>query len=108
MVGESPLNRNFLSSGMAIDFRRPLGNLGCTWLTPPPFWLHIWSIEDFYQSKVRYVVSFWFFYIDCILIYRSEYVFVLLCLDVLVAYIVSLQVRYDSCYAFSSTHRVAP
>ena len=30
MAGEGPLNGNFLLSGVAIHFKKPLGNLGRT------------------------------------------------------------------------------
>ena len=102
------LNGNFLLSGVAIHFRMPLGNLGRTWQMPPPFWLHIWSIEGFNYSQGGGDVSFWFSFVDCMLVYRYAYVFVQLCLDVHIIHVVLLCIGYDSCYAVSSTHWVAP
>ena len=43
---EGPLNGNFLLSGIAIHFRKPLGSLERTWQMSPPFWLHVWSVEN--------------------------------------------------------------
>ena len=59
------------------------------------------------QSKV-FNVSFWFYFVDLVLVYRYAYVFVRLCLDVHVVHVVLLRIRYDSCYAVSSTHWAAP
>ena len=53
-------------------------------------------------------VSFWFSFIQYVLVYISAYVFIWLYLNVLVVYIVSLCIRYNSHYAVSSTHWVAP
>ena len=53
-------------------------------------------------------ISFWFSFVDCVLVYRYAYVFVRLCLDVHVVHIVLLCIGHDSCYAISSTYRVAP
>ena len=53
------------------------------------------------------IVSFWFLFIDCMLVYMSEYVFVWLYFNVLAVYIVLLYIRRDSCYTVSSTHWVA-
>ena len=52
--------------------------------------------------------SFWFSFVDCVLVYRYTYVFVRLCFDVHVVHVVLLCIRHDSCYAVSSTHWVAP
>ena len=101
------LNGNFLLSGVAIYFRKPLGNLGRTWQTLPLFWHHIWSIEGYGHSQGGGNVSFWFYFVDCVLVYRYAYVFVQLCLDVYVVHVVLLHVRHDSWCAISSTHRVA-
>ena len=54
------------------------------------------------------VLAFFLSFVDCVIIYRYAYVFVRLCLDVHVMHIVLLHIRYDSCYAVSSTHWVAP
>ena len=45
------LSKDFLSNGMAIHFRRLLGNLERTWLMHSPFWLYIWSIVDYAHSQ---------------------------------------------------------
>ena len=52
-------------------------------------------------------VSFWFSFVDCVLICSSIYVFVWLYLDVLVVYAISLHVGHGCCYAVSNTHWVA-
>ena len=59
-------------------------------------------------TKMTPIVSFWFSFVDCVLVYRYTYVFVRLCLDVHVVHVVLLHIEYDSCYVVSSTHWVAP
>ena len=44
-------------------------------------------------------VSFWFSFVDCVLIYRYAYVFVQLYLDVHVLRVVLLRIGHDSRYA---------
>ena len=75
---------------------------------PVPFWLHIWSIEGYANSQGGGDVSFWFSFVDCVLVYRYAYVFVRLCLDVHVVGAVVVRIGHDSHYAVSSTHWVAP
>ena len=53
-------------------------------------------------------ISFWFSFVDCVLVYSYTYVFVQLCLDMHVAHVVLLCIGHDSYYAVSSTHWVAP
>ena len=53
-------------------------------------------------------VSFWFSFVDCVLVYRYAYVFVRLCLDVHVVHVVLVRIGHDSRYAVSSTHWAAP
>ena len=60
MVGEGPLSMSFLSSDVAIYCRRPLGNLGSTWLMHPTFWLCIWNIKDYTPSQGGVMLSFGF------------------------------------------------
>ena len=108
IAGDGPLNGNFLLSGVAIHFRKPLGNLGRTWQMPPPFWLHIWSVEGYAHSQGGGDISFWFSFVDCVLVYRYAYVFVRLCLDVHIVRVVLLRIGHDSHYAVSSTHWAAP
>ena len=108
VAGDGPLNGNVLLSGVAIHFKKPLGNLGRTWQMPPPFWLHIWSVEGYSHSQGGSDVSFWFSFVDCVLVYRYAYVFVQLCLDMHVVHIVLVCIGHYSCYAVSSTHWTAP
>ena len=75
---------------------------------PPPFWLHIWSVEGYTHSQRGGDVSFWFSFVDCMLVYRYAYVFVQLCLDVHFVHVVLVHIGYDSHYAVSSTHWAAP
>ena len=84
------LNGNFWLSGVAIHFRKPLGNLGRILQMPPPFWLHIWSVEDYTHSQGGGDVSFWFSFVDFMLVYRHAYVFLRLYLDVHVVHIAFL------------------
>ena len=49
-------------------------------------------------------VSFWFSFVDCVIVYGYAYVFVRLCLDVHVVHVVLLRIGYDSCYAVSITY----
>ena len=85
---------------MAIHFKKPLGNLGRTWQMISPFWLDIWRAEGYAHSQKRVNISFWFYFVDCVLIYRYTYVFVRLCLVVHVMHVkhvALLHVRYNSC-----------
>ena len=75
---------------------------------PSPFWLNIWSVEDYAHSQGGGDVSFWFSFVDCVLVYRYAYVFVWLCLDVHVVHVVLVRIGHDSRYAVSSTHWAAP
>ena len=62
-----------------------------------------------YFVKLCAPISFWFSFVDCVLVYRYAYVFVRLCLNVHVVCIVLLCIGHDSRYAVSSTHlAVAP
>ena len=53
-------------------------------------------------------LSFWFSFVNYVLVYRFAYVFLWLCLDVPVVHVVSLCVGHESHYTDSSTHWVAP
>ena len=60
------------------------------------------------KENAAYAISFWFSFVDCVLVYRYAYVFVRLCLDVHVVRVVLLRIGHDSRYAVSSTHWAAP
>ena len=60
------------------------------------------------KENAAYAISFWFSFVDCVLVYRYAYMFVQLCLDVHVVHIVLLRIGHDSRYAVSSTHWAAP
>ena len=93
---------------MAIQFRKPLGNLGRTWQTPPLFWRHIWSVEGYAHSQGGGDISFWFSFVDYVLVYSYAYVFVQLCLDVHVVHVVVLHIRHDSSYWLHVMQSAAP
>ena len=54
------------------------------------------------------IVSFWFSFVDCVLVYRYTYVFVRLYLDMHVVCVVLVRIGHNSSYEVSSTHWVAP
>ena len=60
------------------------------------------------SHAARATISFWFSFVDCMLVHRHAYVFMLLYLDVHVVHVVLLHIGHDSCYAVSSTHWAVP